>query len=83
MWPAVFDGTVRETVLYNPRSYLSRTYPLPYRTIKAGWPQCIFKYGFQMQDNTVKLLGRISMYVKCIGGCMQGAIVRVRIPGYV
>ena len=23
------------------------------------------------------------MYAKCIGGCMQGAIVRVRIPGYV
>ena len=36
-----------------------------------------------MQDHNVKQLGRISMYAKCIGGCMQGAIVRVRIPGYV
>ena len=37
-------GTVRETVSYYRRSYLSRTYPLPYRAIKDGWPQCIFKY---------------------------------------
>ena len=36
-----------------------------------------------MQDHNVKQLGKISMYAKCIGGCMQGAIVRVRIPGYV
>ena len=36
-------GMVRETVSYYPRSYLSRTYPLPYRAIKDGWPQCIFK----------------------------------------
>ena len=26
-----------------------------------------------MQDHNVKQLGRISMYAKCIGGCMQGA----------
>ena len=25
-----------------------------------------------MQDYNVKQLGRISMYAKCIGGCMQG-----------
>ena len=25
-----------------------------------------------MQDHNVKQLGRISMYAKCIGGCMQG-----------
>ena len=24
-----------------------------------------------MQDHNVKQLGRISMYAKCIGGCMQ------------
>ena len=26
-----------------------------------------------MQDHNVKQLGRISVYAKCIGGCMQGA----------
>ena len=25
-----------------------------------------------MQDHKAKQLGRISMYAKCIGGCMQG-----------
>ena len=33
MWPAVFDGTIRETVSYYPRSYLSRTYT--YRTVPS------------------------------------------------
>ena len=27
-----------------------------------------------MQDHSVKQLGRISMYAKCIGGCMHGDI---------
>ena len=57
------------------RITLDRTCPVPYRTIKDAWPQTAgnnIQIGFQMQDHNVKQLGRISMYAKCIGGCMQG-----------